>query len=298
MALTVPAGLPAADILRQEGFEVLSAGEGAPLKIGILNLMPIKITTETDLARLLASSPLPVEMTLFEPATHTSKTTPAEHIRKFYKKASRFGAGEFDGFIITGAPLERVDFEDVDYWNELCGIMDTSLTFARSTLYICWAAFAALYHRYGVRKHLYETKISGIYPHRVTSPCSLTTGFDDEFYVPHSRFIGFDREEIDKHPSLNIVAESDEAGIYIIGDANGRDFYITGHSEYSPLTLDTEYRRDLGKGMNPSIPVNYYKNDNPALEPIVRWRSHSRLLFHNWLNYYVSPRRVCGIIER
>lgn len=298
MALKVPAGLPAVDSLRQEGVEVLSESEENALKIGILNLMPIKITTETDLARLFASSPLPVEMTLFEPATHTSKTTPAEHLSRFYEKFSHFGANQFDGFIITGAPLERVDFENVDYWNELCHIMDASQTFARSTLYICWAAFAALYHRYGISKQMYDTKISGIYPHRVTKPCALTAGFDDEFYVPHSRFIGFDREEIESHPSLSIIAESDEAGIYIIGDANGRDFYITGHSEYSPLTLDTEYRRDLGKGMNPSIPINYYRDNNPELEPVVRWRSHSRLLFNNWLNFYVSPRKVCGIIER
>ncbi|MDE6263973.1 MAG: homoserine O-succinyltransferase [Paramuribaculum sp.] len=291
------AGHPSIDFLKDEGVDIVrQPKEVKPLRIAVLNLMPIKITTETDLIRLLSSSTLPVEITLIEPSSHVSKTTPAEHLAKFYMKFKELGEDQFDGLIITGAPLERVDFENVDYWEELKRVMDDAKKYVRSTLYICWAAFAGLYYRYGISKNLYDSKISGVFAHNADMPESkLLSGFDDEFYVPHSRFIGFDRKEVESCGELEIISSSDDAGIYIIGEKNGNDFYITGHSEYSPLTLDTEYHRDLGKGMNPQIPKNYYKNDNPDLAPVVKWRAHSRLLFNNWLNYYVAPQPVCGI---
>lgn len=297
MGVRVQAGLPAIDFLKDEGVDIVrQPKEVTPLRIAVLNLMPVKITTETDLIRLLSSSTLPVEIALIEPSSHISKTTPAEHLARFYTKFKELGEDQFDGMIITGAPLERVDFEDVDYWEELKRVMDGAKKHVRSTLYICWAAFAGLYYRYGISKNLYDSKISGIFAHRADMPESkLLSGFDDEFYVPHSRFIGFDRSEVESCGELEIISSSDDAGIYIIGEKNGNDFYITGHSEYSPLTLDTEYHRDLDKGMNPQIPKNYYKDDNPALPPVVKWRAHSRLLFNNWLNYYVAPQPVCGI---
>lgn len=297
MGVRVKAGLPAIDYLKSEGVEVIRQPQDIkPLRIALLNLMPIKITTETDLIRLLSSSALPVEITLIEPSSHVSKTTSAEHLAKFYTKFTNLAENQFDGLIITGAPLERVDFEDVDYWDELKRVMDGARKYVRSTLYICWAAFAGLYYRYGISKILYETKISGIFSHCADMPeAKLLSGFDDEFYVPHSRFIGFDRDEVESCGELEVIASSNDAGIYIIGERNGNDFYITGHSEYSPLTLDTEYHRDLGKGMNPQIPKNYYKDDNPDSAPVVKWRAHSRLLFNNWLNYYVAPQPVCGI---
>lgn len=298
MAVIVPDGLPAVEALSAEGVRVICGTGGKCLRIGVLNLMPLKIDAETDLVRLLASSPLPVEISLFEPATHTSKSTPAEHLLRFYKKISTMQPGEFDGFIITGAPVEKIDFEQVDYWPELCGIMDAAKRCVRSTLYICWAAFAGMYHHHGIGKRLFDSKFSGIFRHVVTTPCGLTAGFDDEFYVPHSRFVGFDRDEVAANAELQIISESGESGLYIIGERGGRDFYITGHSEYSPRTLDSEYRRDAGKGLNPAVPCNYYKGDYPGNEPIVRWRSHARLLFDNWLNNYVSPEPVCGVIPR
>lgn len=297
MGVRVQKGLPAISALETEGVDTgVVHGDCKPLRIAVLNLMPIKITTETDLIRLLSSSPLPVEITLLEPASHTSKTTPAEHLRRFYKKFEKFGDNAFDGMIITGAPLERVEFEDVDYWEELKVVMDCAREHVRTTLYICWGAFAGLYYRYGIGKQLYDTKISGVFAHHSDLPeAKIVNGFDDEYYVPHSRFIGFDRNEIEKEDNLEIISSSAEAGVYIIGERNSNDFYITGHSEYSPLTLDGEYKRDSGKGMNPQIPKNYYPNDNPESAPIVRWRAHSRLLFNNWLNYYVSEPDVCGI---
>ncbi len=299
MAVLVPSGLPAVEALSGEGVRtVTTTGFKASLRIGVLNLMPLKINAETDLVRLLASSPLPVEIALFEPATHTSKSTSAEHLRRFYNKFSSVGAGEFDGFIITGAPVEKIAFEDVDYWQELCAIMDMLKRNVRSTLYICWAAFAGLYHHYAIDKKLFDKKFSGVFAHSVTTPCRLTDGFDDEFYVPHSRFVGFDRNEVASHPQLCIVAESAESGIYIIGEKDGRDFFITGHSEYAPMTLDSEYRRDVAKALDPAVPCNYYVDDNPANAPAVRWRSHARLLFNNWLNHYVSPDAVCGVVTR
>lgn len=297
MGVKVQKGLPAITALEGEGVATgIVHGDSRPLRIAVLNLMPIKITTETDLIRLLSSSTLPVEITLFEPASHTSKTTPAEHLKRFYRKFEQFGEDTFDGMIITGAPLERVDFEDVDYWEELKCIMDCARKHVRSTLYICWAAFAGLYYRYGITKQLYDSKISGVFAHRLDNAESkIVNGFDDEFFVPHSRFIGFDRKEIEDNGNLEVISSSDEAGVYIIGERNGNDFYITGHSEYAPLTLDSEYKRDIGKGMNPQIPKNYYPEDNSELSPIVKWRAHSRLLFNNWLNYYVADKAVCGI---
>lgn len=296
MAVRVPAGLPAIESLGSEGVAKSKIAVGAvPLRIGILNLMPVKITTETDLLRLLSSSPLPVEFTLFQPATHTSKTTPASHLDCFYMRLPQIESGMFDGFIITGAPVEKIDFEAVDYWDELTKLMDSLKTNVRSTLYICWAAFAGLYHRYGISKQLYDKKISGVFPHGITTPVPLTAGFDDEFYVPHSRFAGLDREELMACSQVEIIAESGQSGVYIVGERNGNDFFITGHSEYSPLTLDSEYKRDVAKGMNPSIPLNYYPENNPDRMPVVRWRAHSRLLINNWLGSYVASPPCLGL---
>lgn len=296
----MPAGLPAIAHLEREGIGKVGQEPGRrSLRIGILNLMPVKETTETDLLRLLSASPAQVEVAWFEPATHRSKTTAAAHLERFYSKLpERIEAGMFDGFIVTGAPVEKLAFEDVDYWRELTELMDSLKKNVRSTLYICWAAFAGLYHHHGISKKLYDKKISGVFPHRIVTPAALTAGFDDEFHVPHSRFAGLDRREIASAPGLAIVSESDEAGVYIVGEVNGRDFYITGHSEYSPLTLDSEYRRDLAKGMEPEIPANYYPDDDPGRMPVVRWRAHSRMLFDNWLNHYVSPSEVCGLDVR
>lgn len=298
MAVTVPRGLPAVEALSAEGVEVMQLlCEPRCLRIGVLNLMPLKIDAETDLLRWLSSSPLDLEIKLFEPATHVSKSTPAEHLRRFYSKFAAFGPDEFDGFIVTGAPVEKIDFEQVDYWPELTAIMDLLKRNVRSTLYICWAAFAGLYHHHGVGKRLYDSKFSGIFAHGITTPSPLTNGFDDEFFVPHSRFVGLDRDEVEANTGLNILTESPVSGIHIVGERCGNDFYITGHSEYSPLTLDREYRRDLAKGMNPAVPCNYYKDDDPDKVPVVRWRSHARLLFNNWLNHYVSAHPVCGLVQ-
>ena len=297
MPVTVQAGLPAIQDLASEGVRVSHRSEAhtAPLRIAILNLMPVKQTTETDLYRLLASTPLPIETTLLQPATHTSKTTSAAHLDRFYKRVAGIAPGQYDGMIITGAPLEKIGFEEVDYWPELTAVMDAAKANVRSTLYVCWAAFAGLYHRYGITKRLFTSKLSGVYPHSITTPRPIVSGFDDEFYVPHSRFAGFDRAEIAADRRLEIIAESTEAGVYLIGETDGNDFFITGHSEYSPLTLDSEYRRDLAKGLAPHVPCNYYPGDDPAAPPVVKWRAHSRLLFTNWLHHYAAPAPLPGL---
>ena len=259
-----------------------------PLHIAVVNLMPLKIATETDLLRLISNTPLQVEIDFIQMKSHTSKNTSDEHMKMFYKDFDDIKTQNYDGLIITGAPVEKVDFEDVDYWEELCEIIDWSRIHVTSTIYICWAAFAGLYHNYGIKKHNIDTKISGVYSHRILDPLNpIFRGFDDEFYVPHSRFTIFRREEIEADERLSIIADSDKAGVYMVMANGGKEFYITGHSEYSPLTLDSEYHRDLDKGMNPSIPENYYVDDDPQKPVIVRWRAHANLLFSNWLNYFV-----------
>ncbi len=293
MPVRVPVSLPAVEALREENIFVIdeqraSSQDIRPLRIAILNLMPLKIMTETDLLRLISNTPLQVELDFIDTDSHVSKNTPREHIETFYKKFDEVKHNNYDGLIITGAPVEKVDFETVDYWDELTEIFEWAKTHVTSTLYICWAALAGLYHHYGIPKYVLDKKISGVFKHRIDDELNpIFRGFDDLFYVPHSRFSEVRREDIEKVPELRIIAESDESGIYMVMARGGREFFITGHSEYSPYTLDFEYRRDLEKGMNPSIPANYYIDDNPMNPPIVRWRSHANLLFSNWLNYFV-----------
>lgn len=293
MPVRVPVSLPAVEALREENIFVIdeqraSSQDIRPLRIAILNLMPLKIMTETDLLRLISNTPLQVELDFIDTDSHVSKNTPREHIETFYKKFDEVKHNNYDGLIITGAPVEKVDFEEVDYWEELTEIFAWAKKHVTSTLYICWAALAGLYYHYGVPKYVLEKKISGVFKHRIDDELNpIFRGFDDMFYVPHSRYSEVRREDIDKVPALKIIAESAESGIYMVMARGGREFFITGHSEYSPGTLDFEYRRDLEKGINPEIPVNYYENDNPDNPPIVRWRSHANLLFSNWLNYFV-----------
>ena len=293
MPVKVPSTLPAVEELKNENIFVIDEKRATsqdirPLKIAILNLMPLKIMTETDLLRLLSNTPLQIELDLVDTDSHVCKNTPREHIETFYKRFDEIKNNNYDGFIVTGAPVEKLDFNEVEYWDELTEIFDWSKKHVTSTLYICWAAFAGLFHNYGIPKHVIGKKISGVFRHYVidkTNP--IFRGFDDEFYVPHSRFSEVRKDDILKVPDLKIVAESEASGVYMVMARNGREFYITGHSEYSPLTLDYEYHRDLDKGKNPSIPVNYYPNDDVNQPPIVRWKAHANLLFSNWLNYFV-----------
>jgi homoserine O-succinyltransferase len=293
MPVKVPNKLPAVECLRNENIFVIeepraSSQDIRPLRIAVLNLMPLKIMTETDLLRLISNTPLQVELDLIDTESHASKNTPREHIEAFYKTFKEIRNRYYDGFIITGAPVEKVEFEDVDYWKELTEIFDWAKTHVTSTLYICWAAFAGVYHNYGINKYIIDDKISGVFKHHILDLKNpIFRGFDDEFYVPHSRYSVWKREEIERVPELKIIADSEDAGIYMIMARGGREFYITGHSEYSPMTLDFEYHRDLDKGMNPGIPKNYYTDDDPTKKPIVRWRGHAHLLFSNWLNYFV-----------
>ena len=293
MPVRVPVSLPAVETLRSENIFVIdeqraSSQDIRPLRIAILNLMPLKIMTETDLLRLISNTPLQVELDFIDTDSHVSKNTPREHIETFYKKFDDIKHNNYDGFIITGAPVEKVDFEDVDYWQELTEIFAWAKTHVTSTLYICWAALAGLYYHYGIPKYVLDRKISGVFKHHIDDELNpIFRGFDDVFYVPHSRYSEVRRNDIEKVPELKIIAESDESGIYMVMARGGREFFITGHSEYSPGTLDFEYHRDLEKGINPAIPVNYYYNDDPSQQPIVRWRSHANLLFSNWLNYFV-----------
>lgn len=293
MPVRVPVSLPAVETLRSENIFVIdeqraSSQDIRPLRIAILNLMPLKIMTETDLLRLISNTPLQVELDFIDTDSHVSKNTPREHIETFYKKFDDIKHNNYDGLIITGAPVEKVDFEEVDYWEELTEIFTWAKTHVTSTLYICWAALAGLYFHYGIPKYVLDKKISGVFKHRIDDERNpIFRGFDDVFYVPHSRYSEVRREDIEKVPELKIIAESDESGIYMVMARGGREFFITGHSEYSPGTLDFEYHRDLEKGINPAIPANYYLDDDPSQQPIVRWRSHANLLFSNWLNYFV-----------
>lgn len=293
MPVRVPVSLPAVETLREENIFVIdeqraSSQDIRPLRIGILNLMPLKIMTETDLLRLISNTPLQIELDLIDTSSHVSRNTPREHIEEFYKTFDDIRDQNYDGFIITGAPVEKVKFEEVDYWSELQEIFDWARTHVTSTLYICWAAFAGLYHHYGIDKIVLDRKISGVFPHRINDRKNpIFRGFDDEFFVPHSRFSAVSASDIERVPGLQILSESDESGVYMVMARNGREFFITGHSEYSPGTLDFEYHRDLAKGMNPEIPAHYYRNNNPEEGPVVRWRSHANLLFSNWLNYFV-----------
>ena len=293
MPLNIPITLPAVDVLRKENIFVMdseraSTQEIRPLKIVILNLMPVKITTETDLIRLLSNSPLQIEIDFLQLESHTSKNTPIEHMMTFYKTFDEISKSNYDGMIITGAPVEQLDFEEVNYWPELTKIFDWAKNHVTSTLFICWAAQAGLYHHYGVPKYLLDAKMFGVFEHKIFNPQNpIFRGFDDMFYVPHSRHTEVRAQDILKNPELTLLSESAESGVYLVMARNGREFYVTGHSEYSPYTLDSEYKRDLEKGLPINIPRNYYRDDNPNNEPMVRWRSHANLLFTNWLNYFV-----------
>lgn len=293
MPLNLPDKLPAIELLKEENIFVIDNSRATqqdirPLRIVVLNLMPLKITTETDLVRLLSNTPLQVEITFMKIKSHTSKNTPIEHMQAFYTDFDEIRSQKYDGMIITGAPVEQMDFEEVNYWQEITGIFDWSRTHVTSVLYICWAAQAGLYHHYGVPKYPLEQKMFGVFKHTALDPlASIFRGFDDEFYVPHSRHTEIRREDILKNPELTLLSESEESGVYVAMARNGRELFVTGHSEYSPLTLDTEYRRDLDKGLSIEVPRNYYRDNDPDKGPLVRWRGHANLLFSNWLNYYV-----------
>lgn len=293
MPLNLQKNLPAIELLKKEHIFVIDDSRATtqdirPLRIVVLNLMPLKITTETDLVRLLSNTPLQVEMELMKIKGHTSKNTPIEHMQAFYKDFDQMRDDYYDGMIITGAPVEQMPFEEVTYWDEICEIFDWARTHVTSTLYICWAAQAGLYHFHGVPKYDLPKKMFGIFPHHVLQPyLPIFRGFDDEFYVPHSRHTEVRREDIEKVPGLSLLSESDESGVYMAMARGGREIFITGHSEYSPNTLHDEYMRDLNKGLPIEMPKHYYRNDNPAEGPVVRWRAHANQLFTNWLNYYV-----------
>jgi len=293
MPVNIPHNLPAVEILKKENIFVMDNLRAAtqdirPLKVALLNLMPVKIVTETDFVRLLSNSPLQVEVDLVKMKTHESKHTPEEHLATFYKNFDDIRKENYDGMIITGAPVEMLDFEDVNYWEEIKEIFDWAAKHVTSTLYICWAAQAGLYHFHGINKYLLNKKKFGVFKHTLNNPSiSLFRGFDDEFYVPHSRHTDIRREDILKVPALNLLSESSEAGVYLVMSRGGREIFITGHSEYAPETLDNEYRRDLSKGLPIEVPVNYYRNNNPENGICVQWRAHAHLLFKNWLNYYV-----------
>ena len=293
MPLTIPAELPAIKTLKKENIFVMDSKRAStqdvrPLKIAVLNLMPIKITTETDLIRLLSNSPLQIEVDFIKLKSHTSKNTPIEHLKMFYKDFDYIRGQKYDGMIVTGAPVERMNFEEVNYWDELTDIFDWAQHHVTSTLYICWAALAGLYHFYNVPKHDLDTKRFGVFKHTVSDKKNpIFRGFDDEFFVPHSRYSEIRKEDIDKVKDLKIISESADSGIYMVMARKGREFFITGHPEYAPNTLADEYRRDLDKGLDIAIPINYFRDDDPSKEPVVRWKSHANLLYTNWLNYFV-----------
>lgn len=293
MPIKIADKLPATKQLEKENIFVMTEKRAArqdirPLKIAIINLMPEKIKTETQLLRLLSNTPLQVEVDLIQMSTHISKNTSEEHLSTFYKEFSDIKNSKYDGMIITGAPVENIDFEDVDYWAELSEIMEWSKTHVTSTFHICWAAQAGLYYHYGIPKYPLPQKCSGVFKHKVKrSTAKLVRGFDSTFFAPHSRHTEVLAEDINKISDLEILAESPEAGVYIVTTKKGRQIFVTGHSEYDEDTLKNEYFRDLDKGMNPVIPANYFTNDDPKKKPLVRWRSHAHLLFSNWLNYFV-----------
>ena len=293
MPIKIPNGLPATKTLQDENIFVMSETRAGmqdirPLKILLLNLMPTKIDTETQLSRLLGNTPLQVELTLIHTKSHQSKNTSQEHLLAFYKGFNDVKHENFDGMIITGAPVEHLEFEEVEYWDELCEIMEWTKTHVHSTFHICWGAQAGLYYHFGIQKHPLPKKMFGIFPHKADYKRSiLLRGFDDTFMVPHSRHTTVLREDIERVPEIKILASSAEAGVYAMSTENGKQIFITGHSEYDANTLNKEYVRDVNAGKPIEVPKNYYPNDDPSLEPLVTWRSHANLLYSNWLNYFV-----------
>lgn len=296
MPVIIPETLPARAVLESENIFVMREQRALSqdiraLKLAIVNLMPTKIATETQILRLLSNTALQIDVTLLHTGSHRAKNTPQEHLITHYKNIDQVKEEKFDGLVITGAPVEHLEFEDVDYWPELQRIFDWSETNVYSTFNICWAAQAGLYHRYGIPKYPLSSKMFGVYQHRVLRRSAmLLRGFDDLFYAPHSRHTEIRRSDIDKVPDIEILSESDDAGVYIVASQDRRQFYVTGHSEYDPFTLRTEYLRDKNRGLEISIPRNYFPDDDPAQEPVVQWRGHAHLLFSNWLNYYVYQR--------
>ena len=293
MPLNISDNLPAVKILENENIFVMKETRAVhqdirPLQILIFNLMPVKITTETQILRLLSNTPLQVEITLIYTKMHLSKNTPKEHLDSFYKTFDDVSGHKYDGLIITGAPIEHLEFEEVDYWEEMVRIMNWANLHVTSTLYICWASQAGLYHHYGIPKYMMKEKMFGVFRHKIynmTNP--LTRGFDDVFLAPHSRYTEVRKGDIEKVEDLEILADSEEAGIYLVASRDLKRVFVTGHSEYDPLTLKSEYDRDVAKGLDISIPRNYFRDDDPAQLPMVKWRSHASLLFSNWLNYCV-----------
>ena len=303
MPLRLPDKLPAIELLKKENIFVMDDSRATsqdirPLRIVILNLMPLKITTETDLVRLLSNTPLQMEIYFMKLKSHTSKNTPIEHMMMFYKDFDVLEKEKFDGMIITGAPIEHLEFEDVEYWNEISKIFAWANTHVTSTMYICWAAQAGLYYHYGVPKYQLPKKMFGIFQQHTLQPqIPLFRGFDDVFNMPHSRHTEVRREDIEKHKELEIVAESPESGVSIVMARGGRQIFVTGHMEYSPYTLDSEYRRDLGKRDDVDMPKNYYRDNDPQKAPNVTWRAHANLLFSNWINYYIYQETPYNIEE-
>ncbi len=293
MPIQIPNDLPAAAALQQENIFVMTENRACtqdirPLEIVLLNLMPTKVVTETQLSRLLGNTPLQVKLELMHTTSHQAKNTSAEHLLNFYKSFDELKHRKFDGMVITGAPVEQLEFEDVDYWDELCQIMEWSKTNVHSTFHICWGAQAGLYYHYGVRKQPLEEKLFGVFRHQADYKRSiLLRGFDDSFWVPHSRHTTVLRQDIEAVPELKILASSPEAGVYAVATKEGRQIFITGHSEYDPETLKTEYLRDKNLGLPIAVPKNYFPDDDDSQEPLVRWRGHANLLFSNWLNYFV-----------
>ena len=293
MPIKIQNSLPAAKILESENIFVMTEERAVtqdirPLKIIILNLMPTKIETETQLLRLLGNTPLQVDIELLQTVTHVSKNTSHTHLTTFYRTFDEIKDQKYDGMIITGAPVELLDYEEVDYWDELCEIMDWSKRNVYSTLHICWGAQAALYYHYGIPKDLLPEKLTGVFRHRILDVFHpLMRGFDDRFLIPHSRHTEVRREDIQKHEDLIILATSRAAGVSIVANKSGRQFFVTGHAEYDRNTLANEYFRDVNKGLHPQVPQNYFPGNDPAALPPLTWRSHANLLYTNWLNYYV-----------
>lgn len=293
MPIKIPNNLPAQEVLENEHIFVMNEHRALtqdirPLKIIILNLMPTKITTETQILRCLANTPLQIEIDLLQTTTHKSKNVSEEHMLAFYQSFDDIKDNKYDGMIITGAPVEDMEFEEVDYWEELCKIMEWSKDNVQSTFHICWGAQSGLYYHYGIKKYKLKEKMFGVYKHRLITPKSrLFRGFDEEFYVPHSRHTTVRAEDIEKNPNLKIMAVSDEAGVYVVGDKEGTQFFVMGHSEYDADTLAQEYFRDVNKGLDIKVPVNYFPDDDPTKKPILKWRAHSNLIYSNWLNYFV-----------
>ena len=293
MPLRLPDKLPAIELLKRENIFVMDNTRATtqdirPLKIVILNLMPLKITTETDLIRLLSNTPLQMEVSFMKLKSHTPKNTPIEHMMMFYRDFEKMRDEKFDGMIITGAPVEQMDFEDVNYWDEISTIFDWARNHVTSTLYICWAAQAGLYYHYGIPKYPLEKKMFGVFRQHTLCPhLPIFRGFDDVFYMPHSRHTEVRKEDILANPELTLIADSPDNGVSMVMARGGREFFITGHMEYASNTLDNEYKRDKDIRDDVDMPVNYYRDNNPDKEPLVTWRAHANLLYHNWINYYI-----------